>query len=64
MSKRSSSDVRNDSRKAVEVAGMRARRGLSGSAGAWGGPRKITVEDMLVGAVPSRPGKTARKRGR
>lgn len=56
MSHRSPSEVKNDSRKAVEIAGTRERGGPSGSAHRW------TEKTGNLPAGPFRPGKTAAKR--
>lgn len=56
MSHRSPSEVKNDSRKAVEAAGTRQRGGPSGSAHRWTDDRRNRPDG------PFRPGKTASKR--
>ena len=54
MGRRSSSDVKNHSRKAVEVAGTRTRGGRSNSDHYW-------TERKGKHDGPWRPGKTAKK---
>ena len=60
MSHRSFSEVQSDSRKAVEKAGLRERRGATQTAGTWREQRGKLPEGEVF-----RPGKTAsRRRGR
>lgn len=58
MSHRSRSEVASDSRKAVEVAGLRSRAGVVNTQGTWRSQRGKLAEDQVF-----RPGKTAAKRG-